>query len=65
MSGDPASPGSGDLPVSAEGPPKAAVALARAARPSLAKTLRMWVLTVFTETDSSLAISGLQRLHGR
>ena len=27
--------------------------------------LRTWVLTVFTETDSSLAISGLDRLVGR
>ena len=27
--------------------------------------LRTWVLTVFTETDSSLAISGLERLVGR
>jgi hypothetical protein len=27
--------------------------------------LRMWVLTVFTETDSSLAISGRERLVGR
>jgi hypothetical protein len=27
--------------------------------------LRMWVLTVFTETDSSLAISGRDRLVGR
>ncbi len=27
--------------------------------------LRMWVLTVFTETDSSLAISGRERFVGR
>ena len=27
--------------------------------------LRMWVLTVFTETDSSLAISGRDRFVGR
>ena len=27
--------------------------------------LRMWVLTVFTDTDSSLAISGRERFVGR
>src|SRR6266851_7620082 len=27
--------------------------------------LRIWVLTVFTETDSSLAVSGLERFVGR
>jgi len=43
-----------------------AVAIEQASqRAALFEMLRMWVLTVFTETDSSLAISGLDRLVGR
>jgi len=40
-------------------------ASARLWTPSLAYRLRMWVLTVLVETDSSPAISGADRWVGR
>ena len=40
-------------------------ASARLCTPSLAYTLRRWVLIVFSDTNSSAAISGARRLVGR